>query len=105
MVDFQALEVNHKGVIYFLHAAFVVTVSILLMNMIIAVFSNTVAHISSHRPMLFTIQRLTVSWVLEARMMRVSPALVKRLCQNYFICDNGKIYVHEVRVNCQSERI
>ena len=94
MVNFDAFCVQDRPGLIFTHSLYMFFVSVLLLNMAVAVFSSTVAHIYEHRQIILGIQRLKV--VTQVAMICDVPfirTLVERRQRKYFVCENGRIYM------------
>ena len=68
MLDFRHISVQDEFTVYFLHAAYVFLMSILMINFLIAMFSNTVHWVSNHRQVIVTVQRLVMLKIVEHRL-------------------------------------
>ena len=58
-----------------MHIMYSLLVSVLLFNLLIAVFSNSYAHVWQNRNLIMTIQRLSLLFTIEKRFRRVFSKL------------------------------
>ena len=103
MVQFNSLEVEENISLYILHLLFVITVVILLMNLIIAVFSNSVADVMSNKEVLMVVHTIGLCWYTELRFKMFLPWLYRRMKDRAFIKRDGKIVYRVASVNCSNK--
>jgi hypothetical protein len=99
MIDFQQAfdSMNQHGITYLqvYHFVFVIFTTLLLLNLIIAVFSNTVNVMSQYKEQIITLQRLNVTLTVETRMSSMLRLCYRRLQRKWLRHENGRIYVIE----------
>lgn len=97
MVNFDQIGISHNSALYFLHTLFVMIVVILLMNMLIAKFSSSVAQVTNNKFVLLTAQTMAVIWSFERRYKSLLPArLYNQLKQCTFPHMDDHLYVRDI---------
>ena len=67
MITFKPIP-GAGGVIYGVHMLYVLLISIILMNLIIAIYSEIVSQLAPHRMIISKLQRLSIMLVVESRL-------------------------------------
>ncbi len=99
MIDFsEAFEnMDREGVMVLqvYHFFFVFFMGLLLLNLLIAMFSSTVANIALHKHEIIVLQRLNVTMMVENRMASLLRIVYRRLQRKFLKHENGHIYLVE----------
>ena len=93
MLQFRAFSVSDEVTLYLAHVIYVGVGSILMLNFVIATFSAAVSWVDSHRKVILTIQRLSMTIILESRITRTVDKLYRKYQSHYFVVRNKRIYV------------
>ena len=102
MVDFSNYPRGYLVTNALIHLVFVFLVAILLVNFLIALFSQTVSDVREHCDAIIAIQKLSIYWALEFRLswlLRKSRLYRKRMEKIFYVRD-GRVYVTRVEVRC-----
>ena len=100
MVDFSTDPGHDFVASALIHLVFVFLVAILLVNFLIALFSQTVSDVTEHRDVIIAIQELSISWALEHRLSWLLTKCVffRKRIENIFCVRDGRVYVTRVEV-------
>ena len=79
--------------IYILHVLFVFMTSILLLNFLIAVFSDSVNNVNMNHDVIYGIQRLSVMKVVECRVDWLFRKWFIYNLKKHLIWHDGKVYL------------
>ena len=102
MVDFSNQPRGDFVTYALIHLVFVFLVAILLVNFLIALFSQTASEVREHRDAIIAIQELSMIWTLEFRfswLLTKSELYRKRMEKTFFVKE-GRVYVTRVEVRC-----
>ena len=99
MVNFRSMPLSEYESIYVMHFVFIFMISILLLNFLIASFSNTINKLVENEETVVTIQRLSMALRCEYRVGAIFPGLVDWLHKKSFeYCeDTDTFWVNSVR--------
>ena len=97
MVDFRKYLLDHGYIIYLLHTGFVLIIALLMINFMIAIFSNTYTAMSNHSALITAIQKFSLIWLVEMRLPRCLTRFQTCLKKHYFLYENGRILLTYVR--------
>ncbi len=84
--------------LYFTHAAFIFMEAILMLNLLIALFSHSVAKIMEHKNVIINLQRLYIVVVFEWKLNPILGCLFKFMRRKCFKHRDGKLYISSVSV-------
>jgi len=89
MKEFRGYDVFNQQVLYFNHFVYVVIVVILLMNLLIAVFSNSMARVSENKEVMLLLGTIMLSFIIRESLLdnyEIKPILlcVNQLLSNAF---------------------
>ena len=103
MVNFTQMNLDSTAGIYTFHIIFIFLTSILLLNFLIANFSNSAGFVSEHAVIIHTIQNLSVVWPCEDRLASVFPCLIHMQHTKSFVYDKIKdrFYITRVQLKCK----
>ena len=93
MIDFTSYRLQSPGLVYGLHLLFVFTATLLLVNFLISLMSNSVIEINEQRDVVMLLQRLSVAMVMETRVGRLLQGYYCRRQREHFACRDGRVYV------------
>ena len=102
MVDFNSFRLQNPGFVYVLHLLFVFSATLLLVNFLISLMSNSVIEINAHRDVIMLLQRLSIAMVMENRVGRLLKCYYGRRQQMHFVCRDRRMYVIEHCTSCDS---
>ena len=103
MVDFHSYDVEDKTVLYLLHAIYVFMVPILLLNFLVALFSNSVSHVQENKEVFRAIQWLSVLWLLEYRLGSITRKWKERCNDKYFLKEGDRLYVPVITIKSKKK--
>ena len=100
MVNFSQFDLDNPEGIYTFHIIFIFLTAILLLNLLIAIFTNTAGYVIQHKDIIQTVQNLSVIWPCEDRVASIIPGLVHRQHSQNFVYDIKKdsFYVTRVQI-------
>ena len=96
MNDFRSINTfsaSAQESIWLIRVIYVTLVAILLLNFLIAVFSDSYTIVANNPEVLTTIQWLSVIATLDSRLPRCLRCILSSLKRKYFTYQNGRIYV------------
>ena len=96
-LQFRSLPASDEVTLYLTHVMYVGIGSILMINFLIATFSATISWVDSHRKVILTIQRLSMTMILESRITRIMDKIYRKYQSHYFIVRNNRIYLTQTR--------
>ena len=97
ILQFRSLSASDEVTLYLTHVMYVGIGSILMINFLIATFSATISWVDSHRKVILTIQRLSITMILESRITRIMDKIYRKYQSHYFIVRNNRIYLTQTR--------
>ena len=102
MVDFSTFPGHDFVASALIHLVFVFLVAILLVNFLIALFSQTVSNVTDHRETIIAIQEFAMSWTLEHRLswLLMKCTFYRKRMEKIFFVRDGRVYVTRVEVRC-----
>ena len=101
ILDFTDVDGNDEFlvVIYLLHIVFVLLIGVLLINFLIALFTNYVGTVLELKHIIIPVYLLFVLGIMELRLDRFCRWVVRKRHEKYFIRDKqGRIYVSRMIV-------
>ena len=104
MVDFWKVIGEVGPGVFLLHISFVLMITILLMNFLIATLSSSYEHVMTYRAVFIKLQTLAVTMMADHRFQRLLPSLRNRLLRRYFVHENGRYYITCV-IDLKSSRV
>ena len=96
MNDFRSVNtfsVSAQESLWLIHVIYVTLVAILLLNFLIAIFSDSYTIVANNPEVLTTIQWLSIIATLDLRLPRCLRCVLSSLKRKYFTYQNGRIYV------------
>ena len=95
MLNLVNLSKYENADLAILHVAYVIVVTILLINFLIALMSNSVAEVAENRSFVMLLQRLSAALLVERRVvaMKFLNRLIKWQQSHYFVRQNGRVYI------------
>ena len=97
MIDFRSFDAPSKESLWLLHVFYIVFVAILLLNFLIAIFSDSYTMVANHSEIISDIQWLSVMATVEFRIPSCMRFIVNRLKRRYYFCHENRIYVRDFR--------
>ena len=79
--------------VHLLHITFVLMVSVLLLNFLIALLISSYDYVHKHRELLLLVQRLSVAIAVEDRFPRLFEPFREYLSKKYLVYKNDRVYV------------
>ena len=79
--------------VYLLYLTFVLMVSLLLLNVLLAFLLSSYGYVHEHRDLLMLIQRLSVAMVEEDKFVRYLGPLRKWIKRSYLMFEDDRVYV------------
>ena len=79
--------------VHLLHITFVLMVSLLLLNFLVALLMSSYEYVHTHRDLLMLVQRLSVAMVVEDKFVRYLRPIRKWLRRNYLVFEDDRVYV------------
>ena len=103
MINFHNFSTPSPEGLWLVHVCFVSIVSILLLNFLIAVFSDAYREVASHAALSLNVQWLLIITVVENRIPKVMRPLLETRKKKYFHYSNGRYFMKFARiVSCAS---
>ena len=99
MVDYRKFMVNDALGMRTLHVVYTFMVAVMLLNFLIALFSNSVSYVYNNRRVIETVQRLSVIFMLEDFLIRLCPRLKTFAIRHYFSWEDERIYLNRVVIH------
>ena len=93
MVNLRDMDVTEAASLYLLHFIYVFMVSVLLLNFLIAIFSDSVNIVNENHDVIHDIQRLSIICTTEERVSWICRRLYWYFHRRYFIHRNGKVFI------------
>ena len=100
MNSFHAFETSSLESLWLVHVLYITIVAILLLNFLIAIFSESYTEVANNPEVVSNIQWMSVIALIDFRMARFMRSLTERLKRNYFIYEGDRIYVKDFRLRC-----
>ncbi len=101
----KGLEIKESTpTLYFLHFFYVFTVSILLLNFLIALFSHSVAKTMEHENILVPLNNLNIMLYLEKSMNGILGWWFKIMKRKCFTYRDGRLFITSVTIKAPSKR-
>ena len=104
MVQYQRFNVDDSLGLSTLHVVYVFMVAVMLLNFLIALFSNSVTYVYDNRRVIETVQKLSVIFMLEDTLVWVAPCLRKYVLRKYFSRSDERIYLNRVVVHTSTSQ-
>ena len=93
MIDLTTFRTPSAEGLMLFHVGFVIMVAILLLNFLIAIFSDSYDEVSSNKEVTHAIQWLSVMTTIEHRIPTFLRPLLDKWKRRYFLYSEGRIYV------------
>ena len=97
MIDFRTFDAPSKESLWLVHVLYIIFVAILLLNFLIAIFSDEFTEITSHPKVITSVQWLSIMAIVDFRIPRCMRLVVKRLKNRYFFIRENRLYVKDLR--------
>ena len=97
MVDFRSFDAPSKESLWLIHVFYTTFVAVLLLNFLIAIFSDTFKEIADNPEVICVIQWLSIMASIDFRLPRFMRTIVKRLKRRNFVYHENRIYVRDFR--------
>ena len=91
LINLRDLDVKNHVLLYATHVLFTFGISILLINFLVAVMSDTMSNISHRRDYIETIQRSSVVCTLENHVKWCLKPYYNFMSKKLYTCDQGKL--------------
>ena len=93
MVDLKSFKSPSMDGLQLFHVGFVIMIAVLLLNFLIAIFSNSYDEVSSHKEVIHSIQWLSVTTTIDYRIPNLLRPLLDKLKRRYFFYSEGRVYI------------
>ena len=93
MINLREIEGPEPVSLYFLHVLYVFMMSILLLNFLIAVFSDSVNNVNQNHSVIYDIQTLSIIHTVENRLQWLFRKWYPHSCKRLFVCERDRIYL------------
>ena len=93
ILDVTDIKLVNSTFVKILHVIFVLCISLLMLNFLIAVMTNAVNEISDHKTAILRLLRLDVSLLIESRFARLFRPYYGWFQRRYLHTDNGRLYI------------
>ncbi len=93
MINFTTYNTTNHGILLFMHVLLVFMIPILLINLLIAIFSNSYAEIARHKNIVMSIQNLSMVTIIEKRITFLCPGICRWMKKKTFVYENGRLYI------------
>lgn len=90
---FEFPELMDSVSLQVLHVLFILIIPIMLFNYLIALMSEVVSGVHTHKEICITLQRLSASLTVERRLSLVLAPVYRALKSKYFIMDREKVFL------------
>ena len=97
MVDFRSFDAPSKESLWLIHVFYIIFVAVLLLNFLIAIFSESFKDIADNPEVVSTIQWLSIMASIDFRLPRCMRPIVERLKRRHFVYQENRIYVRDFR--------
>ena len=97
MVDFRSFDTPSKESLWLFHVFYTIFVAVLLLNFLIAIFSDTFKEIADNPEVICIIQWLSIMASIDFRIPRFMRPIVERLKRRHFVYHENRIYVRDFR--------
>ena len=97
MVDFRSFDAPSKESLWLIHVFYITLIAILLLNFLIAIFSDTFKELADNPEVVSTIQWLSIMASIDFRLPRCMRPIIERLKRRHFIYQENGIYVRDFR--------
>ena len=98
MVDFHSFNTPSPEGLWLVHVCFVSIVSILLLNFLIAIFSDAYTEVAFRTAITVSVQWLLITAIVEHRIPRVMRRMLEIRKGRYFHYSSGRYYVKTARI-------
>ncbi len=101
MVDFTNIEGSddHLIILYVVHIVFVLLIGVLLINFLIALFTNYVGRVVEFRHIIVPVHMMAILGVVDTRLERHCKPALRHLEVKRFVTDSGgRVYIHRTLV-------
>ena len=95
MNDFRAFDSPSKEALWLLHVFYITLVAILLLNFLIAIFSDSYKKVANHPSVISDIQWLSVIAAVDFRIPSCMRFIVNWLKRRHFFCHENRMYVKD----------
>ena len=93
MINLREIEGPEPLSLYILHILYVFMVSILLLNFLIAIFSDSVNNVNQNHNVIYDIQTLSVIHTVENRLQWLFKKWYLHRSKKLFVCEHDRIYL------------
>ena len=93
MINLRDIDGPEPVSFYILHVLYVFMVSVLLLNFLIAIFSDSVNNVNQNHDVIYDIQKLSIVLAVEERVQRLLRKWYIYHSKKSFVWQNGKIYL------------
>ncbi len=97
MLDVTSYDVYNVRVVNLLHGTYVFTVSILLINFLIAVMSTSATRISLSEDIILQLERMHIALTLEHRIGWPLPRFLQQCKSCIIVVENNKYFLMNVK--------
>ena len=97
MVDFRSFDAPSKESLWLIHVFYILLIAILLLNFLIAIFSDSFKEVADNPEVLCTIQWLSIIASIDFRLPRCMRSILHRLKRRNFVHQGNRIHVMDFR--------
>ena len=97
MVDFRSFDAPSRESLWLLHVFYVTLIAVLLLNFLIAIFSDSFKEVADNPEVVCTIQWLAIMASIDFRLPRCMRFIIERRKRRHFIYKENRIYVKDFR--------
>ena len=100
MVDLRNFNATSQESLWLLHVIYIVFIAILLLNFLIAIFSDAYTEVANNYEVVNTIQWTYMLASVDFRMPRFMSPIIMMLKRRYFTVLEGRIYIKSFQSRC-----
>ena len=110
LVDLRSFETNAQESLWLLHVVYFIVIALLLLNFLIAIFSEAYSEVADNYEIVNTLQWMITLMTIDFRLLRLMYPLLMKLKLRHFTVIEGRLYIkefhsHDIRnVNVQTQQ-
>ncbi len=93
MINLREIDITETSSLYLIHVIYVFIVSVLLLNFLIAIFSDSVNIVNENHDVIHDVQRLSIVHTVEQRALWLFRRLYFRFHRKHFLHKDGRVYL------------
>ena len=95
MVDFRSFDAPSKESLWLVHVLYMTFIAVLLLNFLIAIFSDTFKDIADNPEVVCTIQWLSIMASIDFRLPRCMRPIVEKMKRRHFFYEENRIIIKD----------